>query len=105
MTQRKAGVRTIAAKDADAAQLHERFDHLNPGEETGEQASVAGRVMLLRRQGKLSFITLRDATGARQTADDFSFIVRNGELIQRPHAATEYEHDVARTYQDHITTL
>src|SRR2546427_351096 len=50
-------------KDADAAQLHERFDHLNPGEETGEQASVAGRVMLLRRQGKLSFITLRDRSG------------------------------------------
>lgn len=50
-------------KDADATLLHERFDHLNPGEETGEQASVAGRVMLLRRQGKLSFITLRDRSG------------------------------------------
>jgi lysyl-tRNA synthetase, class II len=53
-------------KDADAADLHARFDHLAAGEETSEQASVAGRVMLLRRQGKLSFITLRDRTGDLQ---------------------------------------
>jgi lysyl-tRNA synthetase class 2 len=50
-------------KDADAADLHARFDGLQPGEETGEAVSVAGRVMLLRRQGKLSFITLRDRSG------------------------------------------
>src|SRR5437870_1623873 len=50
-------------QDADAADLHARFDHLAPGEETGQQASVAGRVMLLRRQGKLSFLTLRGRTG------------------------------------------
>jgi lysyl-tRNA synthetase class 2 len=50
-------------KDADAADLHARFDHLAPGEETNEPASVAGRILLLRRQGKLSFVTLRDRTG------------------------------------------
>jgi lysyl-tRNA synthetase class 2 len=50
-------------KDADAAELHARFGHLPSGEGTGEQASVAGRVMLLRKQGKLSFISLRDRSG------------------------------------------
>jgi lysyl-tRNA synthetase, class II len=50
-------------KDAEAADLHAKFDGLAAGEETGETASVAGRVMLLRRQGKLSFVTLRDRTG------------------------------------------
>jgi lysyl-tRNA synthetase, class II len=50
-------------KDADAAELHTRFGHLSPGEGTDEHASVAGRVMLLRKQGKLSFISLRDRSG------------------------------------------
>jgi lysyl-tRNA synthetase, class II len=50
-------------KDADAADLHARFDHLQPGAETGEHVAVAGRIMLLRRQGKLSFVTLRDRSG------------------------------------------
>jgi lysyl-tRNA synthetase, class II len=50
-------------KDADAAELHARYGEMAAGEETGEQASVAGRVMLLRKQGKLSFISLRDRSG------------------------------------------
>ena len=50
-------------KDTDAAQLHERFGGLAAGEESTERAAVAGRIMLLRRQGKLSFITLRDRSG------------------------------------------
>jgi len=50
-------------KDADAAELHAKFDHLGAGEESGQRAAVAGRVILLRRHGKASFVTLRDATG------------------------------------------
>src|SRR5436309_4894647 len=54
------------AKDADAAELHSKFDHLGVGEESGHRAAVAGRVILLRKHGKVSFITLRDGTGDLQ---------------------------------------
>jgi len=53
-------------KDADAADLHAKFDHLGAGEESGHRAAVAGRVILLRQHGKVSFISLRDATGDLQ---------------------------------------
>ena len=36
---------------------------LAPGTETDERVALAGRVMLLRRQGKLSFATLQDRDG------------------------------------------
>src|SRR6266511_1474663 len=53
-------------KDADAADLHAKCDHLGAGEESGHRAAVAGRVILLRQHGKVSFISLRDATGDLQ---------------------------------------
>src|SRR5258708_3721209 len=40
--------------------LHERFDHIEAGSETGEQVTVAGRLMLKRGHGKLVFGVLRD---------------------------------------------
>ncbi len=49
-----------------ATELHAAFDHLESGEETGRVARVAGRVMLVRPQGRLAFAELRDATGAVQ---------------------------------------
>jgi lysyl-tRNA synthetase class 2 len=49
-----------------AAELHERFDDLEPGAETGETVSVAGRLMLRREQGKLAFGTLQDSSGRIQ---------------------------------------
>lgn len=52
--------------DAYAAALHERFGHLTDGEESGVTVKVAGRVMLLRTQGKLAFGTLRDSSGEIQ---------------------------------------
>ncbi len=52
--------------DARAAELHERFGELEPGTETGEQATVAGRLMLRRAQGKLAFGTLQDSSGRIQ---------------------------------------
>jgi lysyl-tRNA synthetase class 2 len=46
-----------------AAALRARFDALPADTATGEQAGVAGRVMLSRNGGKLCFATLRDGTG------------------------------------------
>ena len=50
-----------------AAELHERFDDaLGPGEETDTEVAVAGRVMLVRPQGKLAFARLDDSSGSIQ---------------------------------------
>ncbi|MCU1344854.1 MAG: lysS, partial [Acidimicrobiia bacterium] len=42
------------------SELRTQFGELEPGSETETIASVAGRLMLIRRQGKLIFATLRD---------------------------------------------
>jgi lysyl-tRNA synthetase class 2 len=52
--------------DATAAGLKERFGDIDAGSETGETATVAGRLMLRRLQGKLAFATLQDGTGRIQ---------------------------------------
>ena len=60
------------------ADLHAAHDALEPGAETGRVVSVAGRVMLLRHQGKLAFAELRDSSGTVQlfalaaVTDDFA---------------------------------
>ena len=51
---------------AHASGLHERFGSLEPGTETGEVVTIAGRLLLRRVQGKLAFGTLQDATGRIQ---------------------------------------
>jgi lysyl-tRNA synthetase class 2 len=53
-------------RSADAAALRARYGELEAGEETDDQVSVAGRVMLVRPQGRLAFATLRDASGEVQ---------------------------------------
>jgi lysyl-tRNA synthetase class 2 len=53
-------------RSATAAELVERYDHLEPGEESGALVGVAGRLMLNRPQGKLSFATMRDSSGEIQ---------------------------------------
>ncbi|HUW02199.1 MAG TPA: lysine--tRNA ligase [Acidimicrobiales bacterium] len=58
--------------------VHEAYDSLDDGEETGQIVTVAGRVMLLRDQGKLAFAELRDSSGPIQlfvlskVVDDFA---------------------------------
>jgi lysyl-tRNA synthetase class 2 len=42
------------------AELRERWGSLPPGEETDEHVRVAGRVVLIRRQGRLTFATMRE---------------------------------------------
>jgi len=52
--------------NAFAAALRSTYEHLAEGEESGVVVRVAGRVMLLRTQGKLAFATLRDSSGEIQ---------------------------------------
>jgi lysyl-tRNA synthetase class 2 len=54
------------AHNAFAAVLQSSYDHLADGEESGDSVNVAGRLMLLRRQGKLAFATMRDSSGEIQ---------------------------------------
>ena len=54
------------AHNAYAGDLQQTWDHLIDGEESGVTVHVAGRVMLLRTQGKLAFATMRDSTGEIQ---------------------------------------
>jgi lysyl-tRNA synthetase, class II len=53
-------------RDHTIAELRQEFDGLEPGAETDVSVRVAGRLMLIRRQGKLTFATLRDGTGSAQ---------------------------------------
>jgi lysyl-tRNA synthetase class 2 len=50
----------------DAAAVVDAWSSLAPGEESGVTVGVAGRVMLLRKQGKAAFAELRDASGSVQ---------------------------------------
>ena len=54
------------AHNAYCAALQRTYAHLTDGEESGHTVNVAGRVMLLRAQGKLAFATMRDSTGEIQ---------------------------------------
>ena len=49
-----------------AADVLARFGALESGESSGDVVAIAGRVMLVRPQGKLAFATLRDSTGEVQ---------------------------------------
>ncbi len=49
-----------------ASEIAQRWGGLSAGEESGDVVSVAGRVMLLRTQGKVAFAQLRDSSGAVQ---------------------------------------
>lgn len=63
---RAGGVAPFALRfepDAHAADLHAEFASLGADEETSKARSVAGRIMLLRRHGRIAFATLRDSTG------------------------------------------
>jgi lysyl-tRNA synthetase class 2 len=63
-----------------AGDLHQRYESLQPGEETAERATVAGRLMAMRRMGKLIFAVLQDPTGRiqlfvdKRTLGDDSFV-------------------------------
>ena len=49
------------------AELRDRYDgRIDAGEETSDVERIAGRILLLRRQGKLTFATVRDGGGTVQ---------------------------------------
>lgn len=52
-------------RDRDAASLHAEFGSLADGANTGLTVTVAGRLMLVRDQGKVCFATLQDGSGTR----------------------------------------
>jgi lysyl-tRNA synthetase, class II len=49
-----------------AAELHEAYGGIDAGAEVDDTVRVAGRLLLIRRQGKLTFATVRDGTGSVQ---------------------------------------
>ena len=49
-----------------AAELASAYRDLEPGAESGDVVSVAGRLVARREQGKLAFLVIRDATGDLQ---------------------------------------
>jgi lysyl-tRNA synthetase, class II len=53
-------------RDRTLGQLRAEFGDLEPGVETDVPVRVAGRILLLRRQGKLTFATVRDQSDAVQ---------------------------------------
>jgi len=52
--------------DTDSAELRAKYGHIEDGTETGTKATIAGRLMLRRVQGKLAFGTLQDSGGRIQ---------------------------------------
>lgn len=53
-------------RDHTVGEVRTAFADIEPGTETGTRVKVAGRLLLIRRQGKLTFATMRDGTGAIQ---------------------------------------
>ena len=53
-------------RDRTLAELRAEFGDLEPGADTDVHVRVAGRILLLRRQGKLTFATIRDQSGTVQ---------------------------------------
>jgi lysyl-tRNA synthetase class 2 len=53
-------------RDRTLGELRAEFDSLVPGTETDTPVRVAGRIHLIRRQGKLTFATMRDQSGSVQ---------------------------------------
>ena len=63
-----------------AGELQQRFAPLPSDEGSGEVVTVAGRVMLRREMGKLTFITLTDWTGSVQLFAGAQWTARFAEL-------------------------
>jgi len=53
-------------RTGEAADLQEQYGSLEPGSETGDRVAVAGRLMAMRRMGKLTFAVLQDRSGRIQ---------------------------------------
>src|SRR5215213_1146743 len=74
-------------RSATLGELRQQHDHLGPGSETDEHVRVAGRVLLIRRQGRLTFVTIRDREASIQlfvsqkvAGDDLMALVNDLDL-------------------------
>jgi lysyl-tRNA synthetase, class II len=65
---------------AQAGELQRRFSALAPDQNSGEIVTVAGRIMLRREMGKLTFMTLTDWTGSVQLFAGAQWTDRFAEL-------------------------
>ena len=68
-------------RDHSLADVRTEFGDLAPGTETETVVRIAGRLLLIRRQGKLTFATMRDQSGAIQ------LFVSRGDLGDADHDA------------------
>jgi lysyl-tRNA synthetase class 2 len=66
----------------DAASLHDEFDGIDAGAETGVDVAVAGRVMLHRPSGKLAFSSLVDSSGSVQLFATTNDTARFDEFVK-----------------------
>jgi lysyl-tRNA synthetase, class II len=70
-------------RDALAAEVQEKFGDLAAGASSGQAVRVAGRLIGLRRHGRLSFGVLRDASG------DLQLFLAEETLGAQPYAALQ----------------
>ena len=61
-------------------EVREGWAHLQPGEETDDEVSVAGRVMFVRNTGKLCFATLQDQFDAQGLGERLQVMLSLGEV-------------------------
>jgi len=81
---RARGVEPFALRfdpDAAAADLHTKYATLESDRVSKDRVTVAGRVVLARRHGNLTFFTLRDRTGDIQLFCAKEFLGDRYELV------------------------
>ncbi|MDA8391861.1 MAG: lysine--tRNA ligase [Actinomycetota bacterium] len=69
-------------KTHEIGDIREQYGTLEPGRGTGEVVSVAGRILRLRRQGKVVFAELRDWSGSVQLFAGADFTERFDRLAR-----------------------
>ena len=79
-------------RDVSASGLHERFSELAPDSRTGEICQVAGRLMNVRRLGRLLFGVLQDHSGRIQL-----FVDRHGLGMDGLAAFGDLDQDVRQS--------
>lgn len=62
------------------AQVREKYPDLEPGEETGETVSVAGRLVFQRIAGKLAFATLQEGSSHQGTGERLQVMLSQGKI-------------------------
>ena len=48
---------------------------------------------------------IRHATCSRQAADDLSFVIGDGELIERAHRSRDEQNNVGRSHEHHVSSF